>query len=1001
MLNILKSVQNTLFLSSTPRLTRLLYNPLVSSPKRYYRVTLIHNYTTNKDHLSEFGNSDSTEAQENETKSEISQNSDHSSIKAGFKDDSLKFNQEKLNSISDTHVSSSLGGIIDSNEISEVDKDPALIDDYTLNQNDLNPSHMINHNAKKTTAQIDPESLPSPNDFIKVNQSEILLDDQVLQPNSQSSLENHNLDDQELHLNEIKDLNTVYPSIALEQDEIDIAESQGIVHTVNPKINSEKLPTPNDFITLSNSQSPISDQLLESTDLSDSDLYFSKNYEDNKYVGEFGTNSVKNNSKIDFSSLPTVSDFMALKYSDFIPGNTKPVTIDTDILKQNIVDTQDNIIGAQENIIGLQENNLEPQETTLEPQESILQPQENNLEPQESILQPQETTLELQETTLELQETTLELQETTLELQETTLELQETTLELQETTLEPQENNFERPESILDPQENDIINKKELNSLDSEKYLKENSQIGGNPLLKSLSKTSSIKLKIKQKLENLIIPSSYVSLYKITAHHIQKSKISPDISVENANQLKMDTQMSISQKAATDIIIEIQQEMNSHDLNDDYQLLNLLMEAQIKANTLANAYKTFIKILSLGHLPRISIVISLSKLALRNRDKTVLFQIIRNMEKFKIPDNQEIYENLILLLLSNRESEFAYLMFNKLIYLKFVPSQNVAHLMFQQMIRDGEEERVYQLASHMLKNNQFLLDSTILLLLRSFAQKYMAEPTLLFWEKCNQSAEMLITEGDCLLVLATAARNGEPNLAADVLRVLDLKEFCLQEYHLEPLFEAFVNSEDWLRAIETLHIIRSSNMCKTKATTSYITKKLVEIHHLGSIMPQSLFKIFLDNQNDFPLALDANVINSLLEALIFTEQISSAVELSTMWFSRAGIKKNADTFSILLKACLEKHNSFAAKNIFDSALQDVTPTESMYEYMILTALTQSYYEDAFIYLEAMKAKGFVPQNKVYSSLAAKCENYGDPRFEAVVEEMKLYGYSPNKFFQKF
>jgi hypothetical protein len=70
----------------------------------------------------------------------------------------------------------------------------------------------------------------------------------------------------------------------------------------------------------------------------------------------------------------------------------------------------------------------------------------------------------------------------------------------------------------------------------------------------------------------------------------------------------------------------------------------------------------------------------------------------------------------------------------------------------------------------------------------------------------------------------------------------------------------------------------------------------------------------------------------------------------------------------------------------------VKPNEETYEKMILLCLTQETYEDAFFYLEEMKAASHVPARAIYESLLAKCSSVEDARSTMVLQEMKECGY---------
>jgi len=58
----------------------------------------------------------------------------------------------------------------------------------------------------------------------------------------------------------------------------------------------------------------------------------------------------------------------------------------------------------------------------------------------------------------------------------------------------------------------------------------------------------------------------------------------------------------------------------------------------------------------------------------------------------------------------------------------------------------------------------------------------------------------------------------------------------------------------------------------------------------------------------------------------------------------------------------------------------------------MLCLTQPTYEDAFYYLEKMKADGIKPAYNVYQALIRKCFAVEDKRWKLVKDEMEAVGY---------
>ncbi|OMJ17431.1 Pentatricopeptide repeat-containing protein [Smittium culicis] len=368
------------------------------------------------------------------------------------------------------------------------------------------------------------------------------------------------------------------------------------------------------------------------------------------------------------------------------------------------------------------------------------------------------------------------------------------------------------------------------------------------------------------------------------------------------------------------------------------------------------------------------------------------------METTNEPFNQEIHEILIISLLEANENEHAYNIFKDLQGKGCLLNSETIHKILLSLISDNEVDLAFKLVLDSEKKNILLKPQSYLYLLRKAGRKYMGDAVSFTWKKCVDIYQMNLFEGDCLLVLKTAARCGNPSLAADALRVLDQLGFTMRDFYLDPLLEAFIRSKDIERTLETLHLMRLSGMAKEKYSLDLLSIVLSESSTGSKFTAEAFFEMMHKTRDIYPLAVDTIVLNSLIKSYILSKETRIAIEKTDIWFSLLGVKKNSDTYSILLNGCLLQKNTFAAKQIFDymvngsDNVDKIKPNKEAYEFMILISLTQSKYENAFVYLEAMKANGFIPSKHVYSSIVKKCEKHGDSRYAAVIEEMKLFGY---------
>ncbi|PVV00664.1 hypothetical protein BB560_001752 [Smittium megazygosporum] len=496
---------------------------------------------------------------------------------------------------------------------------------------------------------------------------------------------------------------------------------------------------------------------------------------------------------------------------------------------------------------------------------------------------------------------------------------------------------------------------------------------------------------LTKKLQNILSPNRNYDFLKITELYLQHDQEQDEPSRKYSKKYNQ-----FSTKYSQNILSEIKDiisQMEKYNLNTNIQLLSLLFSVQVSINRIYDAFFTYKTLVNLRQLPNVSDTISLAKLAVRDNNKGIVFSLIRNQERFGVIPSQELYESLMKILHTHKEHEHTYLIYEKMISKNITPSKSTFHMLIYDLVADHEEELAYKVLKKAHSRAIFLNSTTYLLLLRSIAFKLMHKETVELWRKCNEMISAVILEGDCLLVLGVAARYSDSILAADVLRVLDQNGYSLAEYHLESLLESFAKPSTWERAIEIIHIMRSSGMGKSISSLSGFSKNIVNMDTENNIDLNNFYNLLVKNKDEYPLALDTVTLNALIKIFVDKKAVSYAISVAFNWFDECKIKRNEETYEILLEGCKAKKNTVAAKELFTFLQKEgIKPTQKIYELMIFVPLTHTNYEDAFIYLEAMKSNGFIPSAKVYASLALKCEKWSDPRYEAVIEEMKMYNY---------
>jgi pentatricopeptide repeat protein len=258
------------------------------------------------------------------------------------------------------------------------------------------------------------------------------------------------------------------------------------------------------------------------------------------------------------------------------------------------------------------------------------------------------------------------------------------------------------------------------------------------------------------------------------------------------------------------------------------------------------------------------------------------------------------------------------------------------------------------------------------------------------WNIAVNELDIVPNEGVCLSVLNAAARHGVPDLATDVLRVLNLSGIAWKEYHFAALIEAFCHNNQLKDALITLHIMRSNQILPVPSTSIAILDSIKDVETLDSAL------VIIDEIQKEKGVLDIDALKVIIQASVLLRDLQRAVGVYK-FISDYNLKPDVNIFNLLLDGCIAmQHRQFGDGLLADMKKSKVEPNKETYEKMIRLCLTQEVYEDAFFYLEEMKAVGFVPPQTVYEALVLKCQSMDDTRMDIALEEMREYGYSMSK-----
>jgi pentatricopeptide repeat protein len=209
-----------------------------------------------------------------------------------------------------------------------------------------------------------------------------------------------------------------------------------------------------------------------------------------------------------------------------------------------------------------------------------------------------------------------------------------------------------------------------------------------------------------------------------------------------------------------------------------------------------------------------------------------------------------------------------------------------------------------------------------------------------------------------------------------------------KEHHFAAIIEAFCRLRQFKEAVLVLDLMNSSNIIPDSGTTRPFVDHLKQDPESIDATWSAIEDLHKDGRR-----LDIVVPRAVIIAAIFQKNLSKALA-----FYKAlpgfNLSPDLDIFNQLLQGCVQA----ADRQLGDTVLTDlqankIKPNQDTYQNFIYLCLTQSNYEDAFFYLEEMKAAGFKPSPSVYIALVDKCFESNDLRYQIALEEMEECGYS--------
>ncbi|EJT51105.1 hypothetical protein A1Q1_07700 [Trichosporon asahii var. asahii CBS 2479] len=255
------------------------------------------------------------------------------------------------------------------------------------------------------------------------------------------------------------------------------------------------------------------------------------------------------------------------------------------------------------------------------------------------------------------------------------------------------------------------------------------------------------------------------------------------------------------------------------------------------------------------------------------------------------------------------------------------------------------------------------------------------------WNRVVENHAYAPDEGLLLAILAVAGREGRTDIATAALGELANIKVKPQEHHFAPVLEAMCNEGRVPEALRLPGKMRAAGVVPLLRTVQPLVKVLDSEH----VVDQAFYELEDMAQNNEPV--DVAALNAVIAASVNIGDLQRA-RATQLAAESLGVKPDVDTFNLVIRAC-EKAGH---RVLGDTVLNELTsaglkPNAETYEALIHLCLTQVPFEDAFFFLEKMKAQGVTPPRSVYLELAFKCVRTDDKRWRLVVEEAQSLGYN--------
>ena len=314
-----------------------------------------------------------------------------------------------------------------------------------------------------------------------------------------------------------------------------------------------------------------------------------------------------------------------------------------------------------------------------------------------------------------------------------------------------------------------------------------------------------------------------------------------------------------------------------------------------------------------------------------------------------------------------------------------IPIQNwLLNLIVYVLLENEEVETAFRLMKASTSRNEDSISPAAWYQLLGVASgNHHYDATVYTWRLRVESGYLNPPSGMCINVLNTAARNGDTQLATDILRVLGDRGTIFSHEHYEALVDTYATYGDIDTALKVLCLMENESVWPEIGSTRSIFYALKSNPDRTDKAVQHLRELKSNNRKVPTVAM-----NVVIEATVKQDRHAEAFDQYQALHEICAQGPNTDTFNILLRACRTDKGQamFLASEMrtLNIPVNDLT-----YDRIILACLVSEKddHEDAMRYYVEMKSQGWKLRRGTHFMLLQRCVEGMDTRAPEILKDM--------------